>query len=104
MSGISRAPAHAIGVVDRTVAQSLHHLRLKSGLTQAEMARLLGVAKSDLIDYETARARAPAAFLLKVCQALSVSPETFYGGFTARPPQARQDEVRLVEPPRSWAR
>ena len=101
MTVITGAPAQGTGAIDQVVGRSLRGLRHQLGLDASTMASLVGVTASDLTDYEEARKRAPAVFLLKVCQQLHVSPETFYRDAPHVAPSG--DRLQPAEISRSWA-
>lgn len=101
MRGIIAMPAPAVGPIDRIVGRSLYDLRQKLGLNPSAMATLLGVTALDLTAYEQGHKRAPAIFLLRVCQQLGVSPDTFYKDAPCDAPPA-EDLLEPADIPRSW--
>lgn len=62
-----------------TIAQRLVRLRKEKGLTQAQMATLLGVSQPVVSDYERGALRLHGELILKVAEILSVSADELLG-------------------------
>ena len=69
-----------VGEVDRHVARRVRERRLALGLTQARLARLVGVSPQQLHKYETGTRRIMAGWLARLAEALGVGPAELYEG------------------------
>jgi transcriptional regulator with XRE-family HTH domain len=74
--------------VDVAIGQKLRALRLARGLSQTELARMIGVTFQQLQKYETGGNRISAGRLAVVAAVLGVPVTTFYG-ILARPERER---------------
>jgi transcriptional regulator with XRE-family HTH domain len=72
--------------VDRHVGRQLRARRLALGLTQQQLARLIGVTYQQLQKYETGANRLTAERLLAVARALDVAVDYFFDRLDGRPP------------------
>jgi transcriptional regulator with XRE-family HTH domain len=72
-----------VGEVDRHVARRVRERRLALGLTQARLARLVGVTPQQLHKYETGTRRIMAGWLARLAEALGVGPVELYEGLEA---------------------
>ena len=66
--------------MDEQIGRKLHGRRKVIGLTQAELARKIGVGVQQIHKYECGINRTSAATLWKMAQALEVRPDYFFGG------------------------
>jgi len=66
------------------LAESLQRLRREAGLTQAEMARALGISRPTLTRLESARQNVTLRTLAQLCRVLRCEPGDLF-----RPGQAR---------------
>jgi len=62
-----------------TIAQRLVRLRREKGITQVEMAQLLGVSQSVVSDYERGGLRLHGELIAKVAEILGVSADEILG-------------------------
>ncbi len=62
-----------------TIAERVARLRREKGLTQVEMAELLGVSQSVVSDYERGALRLHGELIAKVAEILSVSADELLG-------------------------
>ncbi len=62
-----------------TIAQRLVRLRKERGITQAQMATLLGVSQPVVSDYERGALRLHGELILKVAEILGVSADELLG-------------------------
>jgi len=62
-----------------TIAERVARLRREKGLTQVEMAELLGVSQSVVSDYERGALRLHGELIAKVAEILSVSADEILG-------------------------
>jgi transcriptional regulator with XRE-family HTH domain len=91
--GVARRRAEDI---DRHVGARLRERRLLLGLTQQQLAALIGVTYQQTHKYETGTNRITAGRLSSIAQALGVQVGYFYDGLTSTPeaieatPQQRQ--------------
>jgi transcriptional regulator with XRE-family HTH domain len=66
--------------LDRYVGARLRERRIRLGLTQTQLAQLIGVSCQQLHGYERGLNRFAAGQLLNLAAALEVHPEYFYEG------------------------
>ena len=62
----------------RLLAESLQRLRQEAGLTQAEMARVLGISRPTLNRLESASQNATLRTLARLCRALRCKPHDLF--------------------------
>jgi transcriptional regulator with XRE-family HTH domain len=62
----------------------LKSLRSEAGLTQTEMANLLGKPQSYVSKYESGERRLDFVEVLEVCESLGVTPQAFVARYYAR--------------------
>ena len=70
----------SLGEVDRHVAARLRRRRLELGLTQHQLAALLGISAQQAHKYETRASLLPADRLAAVAAALGVGVDHFFEG------------------------
>ena len=77
--------------VDRHVGARMRERRIMLGLTQQQMAELIGVSSQQAHKYETGINRVSAGQLYRIAEALGVEPAYFFDGLgTGRPAEPRQ--------------
>jgi transcriptional regulator with XRE-family HTH domain len=81
----SRASAKQVQDVDRHVGARLRERRLLLGLTQQELAELIGVTYQQAHKYEKGINRIAAGRLSTIAQALGVPISYFFDGLTTTP-------------------
>jgi len=92
----SRAFSKRLQDVDRHVGARLRERRILLGLTQQELAELIGVTYQQAHKYEKGTNRIAAGRLSVIARALGVEIDYFYDGLTSTPgavkttPQQRQ--------------
>jgi transcriptional regulator with XRE-family HTH domain len=85
-------------------------LRKEQGLTQTQLAEVLGLTQQMVASYEVGRRRVPVSLLPKIATALAVSVEALIGqGRTAPskrgpPPKLQQQMERIQRLPRAKQR
>jgi transcriptional regulator with XRE-family HTH domain len=85
-------------------------LRKEQGLTQTQLAELLGLTQQMVASYEVGRRRLPASLLPKIATALTVSVEALLGHGRATPakrgpaPKLQQQMERIQRLPRAKQR
>lgn len=62
-----------------TIAERVARMRKEKGITQAEMAELLGVSQSVVSDYERGALRLHGELIVRVAEILSVSADELLG-------------------------
>ena len=67
----------------------LRRIRLEAGLTQGQLARVLGQPQSFVSKYESGERRLDFVEVRQVCEAAGVSLEDFVGRFEAEAREAR---------------
>ena len=78
-----------------TIAQRLVRLRKERGLTQAQMAKRLGVSQPVVSDYERGGLRLHGELILKVAEILDVSANELLGLDTKTAPKKRGPQSQL---------
>lgn len=73
-------PAISSNPVDRHIAARLRERRLQLGLSQAELATLIGVSYQQLQKYEAGENRIAAARLYEIARSLRAPVTWFYDG------------------------
>ena len=79
--------------VDRAVSMRIRQRRIMLGLTQQQMAELIGVTYQQAHKYETAINRISAGRLYQIAQALGVDVAYFYQDVVEADDSARQAEM-----------
>lgn len=77
------------------IGERLGRLRKEKGITQAEMARLLGTAQPVVSDYERGVLRLHGDLIVRLADILGVSADELLG-IQARPPAGLTKDRRLV--------
>lgn len=90
---VGRTPARDI---DRHVSSRIRQRRVLLGLTQQQMAGLIGVSYQQAHKYEVGINRISAGRLYKIAQALGVEISYFYRD--AEPDRGMQAQVRVLAP------
>ena len=67
-------------MIDQHLGARIVEARDRLGVSQSEIAELIGVPVSRLVAFESGGARIPAVFIARLCRALSVTPRWFYNG------------------------
>jgi transcriptional regulator with XRE-family HTH domain len=78
-----------------TIAQRLVRLRKERGLTQAQLAKRLGVSQPVVSDYERGGLRLHGELILKVAEILDVSANELLGLYTKAAPKKRGPQFQL---------
>ena len=80
----------------RSLAESLRRLRQEAGLTQAEIARRLGVSRPTLNRLESASQNVTLRTLAQLCQALRCEPGDLFrpGQLPLKVPRMLRGETR----------
>jgi transcriptional regulator with XRE-family HTH domain len=76
----ARRPRQAVEI-DRYIGRRMRDLRRMLGLSQQQLAELMGVTCQQVHKYEQGLNRLPAARLYVLAQALGVGPEYFFEGY-----------------------
>ena len=94
-----RAPSKRVQDADRYVGARLRERRILLGLTQQELAALIGVTYQQAHKYETGINRIAAGRLSRIAQALGVPIGYFYDGLTTTPGavKASPQQCRMAE-------
>jgi transcriptional regulator with XRE-family HTH domain len=79
----------------RAIGERLARLRKERGITQVEMAELLGVSQPNVSDYERGELRLHGELLAKLARILKVSADEILGLETSRPARAPRDRRLL---------
>ena len=61
------------------IGEKLYHLRKKNGVSQEELAELIGVSRQSIHKWEVDKVQPTKENLLAVCHALNVNEDYFYG-------------------------
>ena len=67
--------------IDVYVGNRVCERRREKGITQAALAKSLGVTFQPVQQYETAESRISASRLYRLCQVLDVTPSYFFAGY-----------------------
>jgi transcriptional regulator with XRE-family HTH domain len=67
---------------DRHVGRQIAAVRVQSGVSQAQLARSIGLSIQQLQKYETARNRVSASMLYEIARSLDVPVSRFFEGLT----------------------
>ena len=96
----STADRPSLGEVDRHVAARLRRRRLELGLTQHQLAALLGISAQQAHKYETRASLLPADRLAAVAAALGVGVGHFFEGLgrdgAAGPTPGQREALELA--------
>jgi transcriptional regulator with XRE-family HTH domain len=79
-----------------TIAQRLVRLRKERGITQAQMARALGISQPVVSDYERGALRLHGELILKVAEILGVSADELLGRDGQQKKSRAQGKVQQV--------
>ena len=85
---------HYATMVDQYVGRRIRKRRIMMGLSQRQLARIIGVTYQQVHKYEQARTRISTGRLFTVAQALSTDPTWFFEGITD---QGAVEELPLRE-------
>ncbi len=91
------ATSHRTDRLDGNLGRRLREVRLERGVTQAEVARRLGVSAAYLNLIEKGRRTLPLALLWRALELLGVEPEPFIESLAAQPVQ--QNLAQLLDEP-----
>lgn len=86
--------------IDVHVGARIRAQRIVHGLTQSELARLVGISFQSVQKYEQGENRVSASRLYEFAQALGVAPQHFFDDFDAQkpngvaPPATTESELR----------
>jgi len=64
---------------DATIGKTISIIRKERGLTQAQLASLIGITQTLISDYETGRVRLNADMIIRLTQTLEVSSDHILG-------------------------
>lgn len=71
------------------IGQRIRQMRLQAGMSQAHLARLLGITQGSLSQLESGNTAQPSETQLqRICVALNTDPNTLYGFTMVNPPEA----------------
>lgn len=70
--------------------EKIRNARKSAGLTQRELAQLLGVANTSISNWEKGLSRPDADMIQKLCQTLHLQPNDFYGTTDSAPSSGRE--------------
>lgn len=95
---MSRKPRPNGDSLTETIAERLVRYRKQRGLTQAQLASLLGIAQPNISSYERGEARPSFDILVQMTQILKVSADQLLG-IQTRPhePQPAMTDRRLIQ-------
>lgn len=79
----------------RAIGERLARLRKERGITQVEMAELLGVSQGNVSDYERGEVRLHGELLVKFARILKVSADEILGLESSRPTRVPRDRRLL---------
>jgi transcriptional regulator with XRE-family HTH domain len=79
----------------RAIGERLARLRKERGITQVEMAELLGASQGNVSDYERGEVRLHGELLVKLARILKVSADEILG-LDASPPRRAPRDRRLL--------
>ncbi len=79
----------------RAIGERLARLRKERGITQVEMAEMLGVSQPNVSDYERGELRLHGELLAKLARILKVSADEILGLEASRPARAPRDRRLL---------
>ena len=79
----------------RAIGERLARLRKERGVTQVEMAELLGVSQGNVSDYERGELRLHGELLVKLARVLKVSADEILGLEKSPPARAPRDRRLL---------
>lgn len=82
------APRHPFG-------KRLYALRMEKGLTQTQLAELIGASQRSISGYETVPLLPPSAVIIKLAKALGVSADQLLG---IKPPRKMDAQALPVDP------
>ena len=91
------------GDVDRHVGARVRERRLALGLTQQQLAELVGITYQQARKYEKAVNRIYAGRLHVIARALGVAPAYFFEGLDGERRPARRSQRQLLELSRTFA-
>ena len=93
-----------VGMIDDYVCGRIRERRIMLGLTQQQLAEMLGVSSQQAYKYERGVNRVSAGRLFEVAHALSVPLTYFYEAFAAEGPrQITPHQQMLLEIARNFA-
>jgi transcriptional regulator with XRE-family HTH domain len=94
---VAEAPQHQTpSSVDRHVGARMRERRIMLGLSQVELAKLVGVTYQQAHKYEAGINRISAGRLHQIAQALGVDPGYFFEGLEQRPLARKAPQQRLI--------
>jgi transcriptional regulator with XRE-family HTH domain len=79
----------------RAIGERLARIRKERGITQIEMAELLGVSQGNVSDYERGEVRLHGELLVKFARILKVSADEILGLEASRPTRVPRDRRLL---------
>jgi transcriptional regulator with XRE-family HTH domain len=83
--------------VDRRIGQRLRARRLETGLSQEQLADLLGVTFQQIQKYEKGINRIAASRLFELSAALDVTVAYFFDGLSVSPAGVAEDESPILD-------
>ena len=81
----------------KRIAETMRQVRLERGLTQNELSLLAGVPQTTISSIEVASRMPGALLLLKLCQALGISPNELFQQAGLLPQEGAEDEIGFWE-------
>ena len=102
-------PKLAVGKVDpardadRQIGERIRQRRVTLGLTQQQVARMIGVTYQQAHKYESGRNRVSAGRLFDFAQALDVNVAYFFEGLSGEPAGTKTQDRLMLELARNFA-
>ena len=85
-----------VGMIDDYVGGRMRERRIMLGLTQRQLAEMIGVSYQQAHKYERGASRVSAGRLFEVARALSVPLTYFYEGFSGEGPRQNVPHQRML--------
>lgn len=80
-------------IPDDFIGQRIQRMRQAAGISQTQLARLIGITQGTLSQLERGFTAQPSEVQLRrLCEVLRTDPNTLYGFTMVRPPEAPSDD------------
>ena len=90
-------PAEVVDYNKQHYGDVIKEYRTRAGLSQSELARLLGVNKNSITHWESGRVKPDIRYLPQLCQALNITMECFFSlPYDARSMNVREQRLLLT--------